>query len=131
MESLAGKTVVITGAGGGIGLALVSAFAARDCRVVACDRDADMLAGLDVAGRFDFDLQDASSIGKAAAAMTAEFGAPDCLINNAGWTRAELMADLSPEAIERELQLNLSGVMQFTQSLLPGMIERRSAALSS
>ena len=61
--------------------------------------------------------------------MTAEFGAPDCLINNAGWTRAETMDDVSDAAIETELAINLSGVMRLTQALLPGMIDRGSGSI--
>lgn len=120
MQTLAGKTVLITGAGGGIGRALVSAFAARACRIVACDRDAGLLDGLDVAQRVVFDLLDPASIGNALEAA----GTPDILVNNAGWTRAETMDDISEAVIEKELQLNLTGVMQVTQAILPGMLAR-------
>ena len=73
MLTLSGKTVLITGAGGGIGRALVSAFATKGCRIVACDQDASLLDGLDVAQRIAFDLLDPASIGSALAAA----GTPD------------------------------------------------------
>ena len=125
MLTLSGKTVLITGAGGGIGRALVSAFATKGCRIVACDQDASLLDGLDVAQRTVFDLLDPASIGSALAAA----GTPDMLVNNAGWTRAETMDDISDAVIEKELTLNLTGVMHVTQAILPGMLGRREGAI--
>lgn len=129
MDGLSGKTVVITGARGGIGAALVRRFRESGCRIVACDRDEQAMAGLDVADRVGFDLLDAGAVARAVADITARHGAPDCLVNNAGWTRAETFADLSDEAIERELALNLSGVMRLTQALLPAMLARGGAVV--
>lgn len=126
---LKGKRVVITGAGGGIGAALVKAFADQGALVIGCDRKADTDEPIAPDHLEVFDLLDPASIGKAAENIIARFGAPDCLINNAGWTRAELMADVTPAVIERELQLNLSGVMQFTQALLPAMVERKAGSI--
>ena len=120
MQTLSGKTVMITCAGGGIGRALVSAFAAKGCRIVACDRDTGLLDDLGVAERVAFDLIDSASIAGAVARMDA----PDILVNNAGWTRAETMDDVSDAVIEKELALNLTGVMHLTQSILPGRESR-------
>jgi NAD(P)-dependent dehydrogenase (short-subunit alcohol dehydrogenase family) len=39
------------------------------------------------------------------------------------------MREVTPEAVERELQLNLAGVMQFTQGLLPAMVERKYGSI--
>lgn len=129
MTGLNGKKVVITGAGGGIGSALVKAFAGEGATVIACDRSAMTDEPITPDHLEVFDLLDPSSIGRAAENILSSFGAPDCLINNAGWTRAELMEDVTPEVIARELQLNLAGVMQFTQALLPAMIEREIGSI--
>jgi NAD(P)-dependent dehydrogenase (short-subunit alcohol dehydrogenase family) len=129
MTGLKGKQVVITGAGGGIGSALVEAFAQAGATVIACDRDAGTDEPIAPDHLEVFDLLDPASIGKAAENIVAKFGAPDCLINNAGWTRAELMEDVTPEVITTELQLNLSGVMHFTQSLLPSMLARKVGSI--
>ena len=126
---LKGKRVVITGAGGGIGAALVKAFADQGAIVIACDRSASTDEPIAPDHLEVFDLLAPASIGKAAENIIAKFGAPDCLINNAGWTRAELMEDVTQEVIERELQLNLAGVMQFTQALLPVMVERKVGSI--
>lgn len=129
MTGLKGKKVVITGAGGGIGAALVKAFADEGAVVIACDRSANTAEPIAPDHLEVFDLLDAGAIGKAAENIIAKFGAPDCLINNAGWTRAELLEDVTPEVIGKELQLNLSGVMHFTQSLLPSMRERKVGSI--
>jgi NAD(P)-dependent dehydrogenase (short-subunit alcohol dehydrogenase family) len=124
MEGLADKTVVVTGACGGIGAALLARFRAAGCRLVACDRSRKDLDGIDAQGRIAFDLTDAAGTAAAADAIVQAFGAPDCLVNNAGWTRAETMAEMGDAAIEVELALNLSGVMRFTQGLVPAMARK-------
>jgi NAD(P)-dependent dehydrogenase (short-subunit alcohol dehydrogenase family) len=120
---------VITGAGGGIGAVLVKAFADAGATVIGCDRTADTAEPVAPDHLEVFDLLAPASIGRAAANIIERFGAPDCLVNNAGWTRAELMGDVTPEVIERELQLNLAGVMQFTQGFLPAMVERKLGSI--
>lgn len=129
MTGLKGKKVIITGAGGGIGSALVQAFHQHGATVIACDRTAQTAEPITPDHLEVFDLLDPSAIGKAAENIIAKFGAPDCLINNAGWTRAELLEDVTPEVIGKELQLNLTGVMHFTQSLLPAMRERKVGSI--
>jgi NAD(P)-dependent dehydrogenase (short-subunit alcohol dehydrogenase family) len=129
MTGLKGKRVVITGAGGGIGAALVPAFAAEGATVIACDRSASTAEPIKPDHLEVFDLLVPSTIAQAAENILGKFGAPDCLINNAGWTRAELMEDVTEETIARELQLNLAGVMQFTQALLPAMLEREIGSI--
>ena len=125
MTGLKGKKAIITGAGGGIGSALVAAFKAEGATVIACDKSAATDEPIAPDHLEVFDLLDPRSIGKAVENILLKFGAPDCLINNAGWTRAELLEDVTPDVIDHELQLNLSGVMHFTQGLLPAMVERK------
>lgn len=129
MTELKGKRVVITGAGGGIGAALVKAFADQGAIVIGCDKAANTDEPIAPDHLEVFDLLAANSIATAAENLIARFGAPDCLINNAGWTRAELLEDVTNQVIERELQLNLAGVMQFTQALLPAMVERKVGSI--
>jgi NAD(P)-dependent dehydrogenase (short-subunit alcohol dehydrogenase family) len=125
----AGKTVVITGAGGGIGSALVAAFAGAGARITACDRSLSLLEMLDVPHKVPFDLTDRSAIGGAVERILAEAGTPDCLINNAGRTRGETLETMDVEAVAREADLNLTGVMQFTHAILPAMRQRGSGVI--
>lgn len=118
---LEGKRAVITGAGGGIGSTLVRVFERAGAEVIGCDRTEADLAAIVADRRVTFDLTDSASVAAAAEGIVARFGAPDILVNNAGWTRAETLDDLNETAIAREVDLNLTGVMRFTQALLPSM----------
>jgi NAD(P)-dependent dehydrogenase (short-subunit alcohol dehydrogenase family) len=116
-----GKSVLVTGAGGGLGRALVDIFNARGARVVACDQSRDAMAGLPAATIHVFDLLDRAVMQEAVKAIVEQDGLPDIVINNAGWTRAETMVALSLDSIEREVDLNLTGVMAFTNAMLEAM----------
>jgi NAD(P)-dependent dehydrogenase (short-subunit alcohol dehydrogenase family) len=125
----AGRSVAVTGAGGGLGSGLVSLFAERGARVIGCDQSTDALACPALAARHVFDLVNRKSAAEAAEKLIAEDGVPDVLVNNAGWTRAETLAALNPEVIERELDLNLTGVMAFADPIAKAMAARGSGAI--
>lgn len=120
----AGKTVCLTGAGGGLGSALVEVFATRGARVIGCDRPGEDLSGLDLAATHAFDLLDLAASEAAAKAIVDRHGLPDVLVNNAGWTRAETVATLNRDNTEREVDLNLTGVMAFTNPIATAMAAR-------
>ncbi len=124
-----GRSVAVTGAGGGLGSALVALFAERGARPIGCDRSADALASPVLAARHVFDLLDRKSVAEAVEKLIADDGVPDVLVNNAGWTRAETLAALNPEVIERELDLNLTGVMSFTDPIARAMAARGSGSI--
>lgn len=124
-----GKTIVITGAGGGLGSAIVELMAGRGARVVGCDQSMEALASPHIASRHVFDLLDRASIEAAISALLDKDGVPDILINNAGWTRAETLKALTAEKIEQELDLNLTGVMTFADPLIKAMAGRGSGSV--
>ncbi|ANT48942.1 SDR family NAD(P)-dependent oxidoreductase [Mesorhizobium amorphae] len=121
-----GKTVVVTGAGGGLGSAIVALLNERGARVVGCDQSNEALASPHLASHHVFNLLDRASVQTAIAAILDKDGVPDILINNAGWTRAETIAALTPDKIEHELDLNLTGVMMFADPLVKAMARRGS-----
>jgi NADP-dependent 3-hydroxy acid dehydrogenase YdfG len=91
MQSLADKTVWITGAGSGIGRACAIAFAGAGARVALTGRRKDALqdtaALIGDASRVlivPADLADPAAVTAAHAAVVAGFGDPDILVNNAG-----------------------------------------------
>ncbi|RAZ74820.1 SDR family oxidoreductase [Mesorhizobium atlanticum] len=124
-----GKTVVVTGAGGGLGSAIVELMAGRGARIVGCDQSAEALASPHIASRHVFNLLDRASIEAAIPALLDKDGVPDILINNAGWTRAETLKALTAERIEQELDLNLTGVMNFADPLIKAMAGRGSGSV--
>lgn len=124
-----GQAVVVTGAGGGLGRAVVDHFFERGAKLVACDRSEDaMLSVSNAMSRYAFNLLDRSAAAAAAGDIVREH-VPDILINNAGWTRAEVMSALDTEKIGTEVDLNLTGVMAFTQVVADAMAERGSGSI--
>src|SRR5690606_9926198 len=92
-----GKTVLISGAGGGIGQSLVKVFRAAGARVIGADRDANLLQSLDLAGSVLFDQADPKATRAAVERYLGEFGVPDAVVSNAGFTRAEHFGQVDDE----------------------------------
>ena len=128
-NEFAGLSVLVTGAAGGLGRALVDVFGSRGAEMIACDQTSEALADLPVAHRAMFDLLDRAAVTAAAKRIISEFGVPDVLVNNAGWTRAEAMASLNADRIGAEVELNLTGVMAFTTIILEAMVTRGSGSI--
>lgn len=106
----AGKSVLITGAGGGVGTALVQLFAARGARIVGCDLTLDAMQGDLFSARHAFDLGAPETLETAAQHIIATSGVPDIVINNAGWTRADTFEALDEGRISTEIDVNLTSV---------------------
>lgn len=121
------RRVVITGAAGGIGRSLVETFAACGAAVVACDVEGADLSAPGIVEAHHFDLLDDDAVERAARAVAAA-GAPAAVISNAGWTRAETLADVSREALSHELDLNLRSAAVLSQALLPAMRDQPGGA---
>lgn len=125
---LEGKRVVITGAGGDLGRALVSAFRKAGALIIACDRDAALLDALPSDGiveRHVFEMTDRVAVQAAGRAIAT----PDILVNNAGFTRADNFSIVNEEVVTNEIQINLSGVIDFTRALLPAMVGRDNSSI--
>jgi NAD(P)-dependent dehydrogenase (short-subunit alcohol dehydrogenase family) len=126
---LDGKTVLISGAGGGIGQALVSSFVAAGAKVVGADREAGMLAGLDLVGTVLFDQADAKGTRAAVERYLADHGAPDAVVSNAGFTRAETLDQLDDDVWASELAINLNGAYAMTDPIVAAMAARGAGSL--
>ncbi len=116
------KTVLITGASSGIGLAAARVFAGNGWNVIATMRqpaarsDLARLPGV-MATRLD--VQDRASVASAVADGVARFGRIDALINNAGFSLFGVFEAISREKIQEQFDVNLFGVMDVTRALLP------------
>lgn len=117
---LAGKTIVMTAAGAGIGRACALAMAAEGATVHATDIDPDALESIAGGGVITapLDVTDASAITAFAAATPA----PDVLFNCAGYVHHGSLLDTDDDAWEHTLTLNLKGTARMTRAFLPGMI---------
>lgn len=119
-----GQRIVVTGAGGGIGRAMVETLAGFGATVVACDIDGTDLSFAGIAESHRFDLLDDTAVEAAAGAICGN-GVPAAVISNAGWTRAETLSDVTPEALSHELDLNLRSAARLSQAFLPAMRNRK------
>ncbi|QFG37332.1 2-keto-3-deoxy-L-fuconate dehydrogenase [Paracoccus pantotrophus] len=117
---LRGKTVLITAAGQGIGRASAIACAAEGARVIATDRDAALLEGLEGIETRVLDVTDAAAI----QAIAAETGPLDGLFNCAGIVHDGTVLDVTDADWAFALDLNVTGMMRMTRAFLPGMLDR-------
>ena len=120
MIDFAGRRVVITGAGGGVGKALVEVFANAGASVVACDVRGTDLSAPGIAEAHEFDLLDDDAVSAAVDRIRAN-GVPAAVVSNAGWTRAETLAQTTLKALTDELNLNLRSAAHLSQSFIPHM----------
>lgn len=133
-RDLNGRVVAITGAGGGLGRALVDAFLARGSRVAALDVDESSLArfGPEVL-TLPCDVTQPQACREAVARIVAHFGVLDVVVNNAGISHRSLLAATDAAVIRRVMEVNFFGALNATQAALDQLLARRGAivALSS
>jgi NAD(P)-dependent dehydrogenase (short-subunit alcohol dehydrogenase family) len=124
---------VITGASSGIGRSLARRLAARGETVVALARRKELLDSLvdeierdgGRAGAVACDVTDRDAVHRAFEEVEARFGPPDRLIANAGGGSKTKVEDFRAAQIEELLALNVLGVANCIEAVLPGMRARR------
>lgn len=136
MNTLQGKTALVTGAGRGIGKAVALSLAQSGCRVILaarsraqleeverkiCDRGGEALVIVADLTR-DEDIQQLVEAGRS-------WGAVDILINNAGWGKRAPVVKGNIEDWDRTLGVNLRAPMILAKQLLPAMIEKGDGAV--
>ncbi len=134
---LSGKTAVISGAAGprGIGLATARLFAEHGARVAILDLD--RAATEAAAARLGSnhlgvvcDVTDADACRRAASETLARFGQIDVLINNAGVTQPVKLMEIDAPSWRRILDVNLTGVLNLSQAVVPHMRERKMGSIA-
>ena len=126
MEQLGGRVAVVTGAGSGIGRALVRRFVAEGMSVVAADVEADALnetvAGTEAVPVI-CDVSDADAVEALAATTYERFGAAHLVCANAGVFQGGISWERSLEDWQWVLGVNLWGVIHAVKAFVPRMIE--------
>jgi NAD(P)-dependent dehydrogenase (short-subunit alcohol dehydrogenase family) len=130
-DLLAGKTVLVTGGGSGLGLSMSRKFAALGANVAITGRSAERLA--DAAGQISpggeriftqpCDVRDFAQVEAMAAAVAERFGAIDVLVNNAAGNFLSATEDLSPNGFNAIVQTVLNGTFHATLAVGRKMIE--------
>ncbi len=131
------RTALITGAASGIGRATAQAFAEAGARVILADIDetngakaaAELRAAGHVADYMQVDLTAPESIEAFAGRVMQRYGAPDVIVNGAGWGKTHPFWEGTPELWTKVIALNFVGPMQLVKALVPAMIERKSGRI--
>jgi NAD(P)-dependent dehydrogenase (short-subunit alcohol dehydrogenase family) len=116
---VAGKVVVVTGAGRGQGAAEARLLAAEGATVIACDAEPAGDAGGVQCRKLD--VTDAAGWRALAAELRDRFGRVDGLVANAGITWRARLADLDAADLARVSEVNLTGTLLAVQALAPLM----------
>ena len=112
---LAGRLALVTGGGGGLGLAIARGLCAAGARVVINGRNR---AKLDEAA-------DADAVAAGIAAIERDFGALDIVVNNAAVNRRGPLDEFTPEQWHALLAANLDGPFYVAKNVMAGMKARR------
>lgn len=125
---LAGKHIVVTAAGQGIGRASAIAFAAEGAEVLACDINQDSLASLekiDGISTLELDLTDAESM----AASYPLIGPVDVLFNCAGFVAAGSVLECEEDEWAFSFELNVTAMFRLIKLCLPDMLARGGGSI--
>jgi NAD(P)-dependent dehydrogenase (short-subunit alcohol dehydrogenase family) len=136
MSMFAGKVVVITGAGSGIGRALAQQLAGKGARLALSDVNAQ---GLDETVRslprvtevrsYALDVSNRQAVFAHADDVRRDFGTVHVVINNAGATVVGTVEHLTVDEIEWQLGINLWGVIYGTKAFLPMMLAQSEGCI--
>ncbi len=127
-QALQGRVAVVTGAGGGLGGAMVARLSAMGASVVAADMKAPDNA--QAALSLDCDVTDEAAIEAMAAKVKERFGRCDILVNNAGIMAPVIPLEELPVATwDKVMSVNLRGSFLCAKHLVRLMLERKSGAI--
>ena len=134
MFSLAGKNIILTGAAGGIGAELARGLAGAGGNMILCDIAMDPLGALadELTARgygakaFRLDITDFDAFPGYAAALEAEYGHLDVLINCAGINKREGFLDVEESTYDRIMNINLKGAFFLSQAIVKHMIPHKT-----
>lgn len=128
------KTVLITGATSGIGLATAELFTRNSYRVIICGRRKEKLDEFKKNWRtvnpdiecLAFDVRDKNAVFSSIESLSAEYRQIDILINNAGNAHGlDLFHESDMKDWEAMIDINVKGLLYVSRAVVPGMVKRK------
>ncbi|WP_423488782.1 SDR family oxidoreductase [Mycobacteroides sp. PCS013] len=135
LNNIAGKTVMITGSAGGIGVEVAHRLHAKGANLVLTDLDETKLAAVaDDLGRDRVlvavaDVCDLAALEGAVAQAVERFGGIDVVLANAGLLTFGSVLQVDPAAFKKLIDVNILGVFHTVRAALPSVIERKGYVL--
>ena len=135
---IAGKSVIVTGGGRGIGRAIVDLFAAEGADVTffylsdAAAAEAAVAAARDTSrtvAALKVDVRDSAACRDAVESVVERCGRVDILVNNAGVIRDNPLSAFEDADVADVLDTNVTGVFNVTRAVVPYMISKRSGRI--
>lgn len=130
---LSGRNALITGSSQGLGLAMAEGLGRAGAAVILNGRDEAKLSkavdqlkaeGLNVSG-FAFDVTDSKQVAAAVARIEQQIGPIDILVNNVGRHRRGPLEELTDEAWQEVIDVNLTAAFFVARAVVAGMIRRK------
>jgi 2-keto-3-deoxy-L-fuconate dehydrogenase len=129
VDRLKGMVALVTAAGQGIGRAIAERFVAEGADVIATDLDPNKLAGLRAKTMRKLDARSEQDIEALGREIARDYGAPDVLVNCAGYVHQGSVLDCSDKDWDFSFDLNVKSMHRTIKTLLPGMLERKSGSI--
>src|SRR5277367_4723960 len=134
MRGLKGKRVLITGGASGIGAATAARFLEEGAAVCVLDRDAKGREQIQkqlpaLVGTVAADVSDLKQVQTAFQEAVGKMGRVDVLINNAGISIRHNFLDITPDAWDKVIAVNLTGVFYVAQTVARHMQERNGGVI--
>jgi 2-keto-3-deoxy-L-fuconate dehydrogenase len=128
---LKGKRAVVTAAGQGIGRAIAEAMIAEGAKVIATDLDVSKLKKLKKAKSFPLDMRSSAAVDAFARTIVKEFGAPDILMNCAGYVHQGSVLECSEKEWDFSFDLNVKSIHRALRAFLPAMLRNGGGSIVS
>lgn len=125
------QLILVTGASSGLGAAIAKSFSAAGYPLVLISRNLKAMEELNLQNVLlkSVDVNDINQLKQAILEAEEKLGPIDCLINNAGVAKSGEFTEISHDDHEKMVNINLQGVINCIEIILPGMQARKQGTV--